>query len=607
MLKSKKDPGNSLRKASVLALSDKPIQIRETVGGTDAADFFKIDLKTRSSLNLGNPRGNTNIALLNGNGKLLRMLRDAKNRGRSIAPLTLEAGTYFLKINGQKNGAGKGQGKKMGYQLRLIATDLPPITPPVSQPQPQPPLPSNSAPRLTTNTGFTATKGTAFSLNADILKVSDAEQSADKLVYTLTALPQNGMLQLNGETLKPGSFFTQADIDSGKLNYKGLPWRVNLTDNTTPDISPAIDKNMTAWVGQKPNSPAGQIYLNDGNSTRAINDSDNVIPQLSIQLSGSKVYWLGQGPSGLKIYTNEGEGIRSIPGSDKLQPLGSKPFQVSGSTVGWTGPDSNNQPGFYLYDGTATKLVTSDKDALSSIQISGSNAIWFSQPAGKTAPEIFFYNGSETKALTDDQKADLFPVISGKNAAWFTVEEGAPPKITYFDGSSSREVPGSSGVQPSPVGMKLSGDKLVWLSQDSQSNAMKLSLYDGNTTIDIPDSDTLQPAGQEAFFTSGSNVIWVGKDATTNLLNLYLYDGSNTRILDNDFQPGGGSSFGAIADFNVVWNTNVDGDPEIYFSNAATQDSFGFTVADGAGGNTEGKVNLNFAAVTLPPPPPPAP
>ena len=55
--------------------------------------------------------------------------------------------------------------------------------------------------------------------NGNLLKATDAEQNSSQLVYTLTRLPEAGLLKLNGDRLKAGGTFTQADIDAGRLVY----------------------------------------------------------------------------------------------------------------------------------------------------------------------------------------------------------------------------------------------------------------------------------------------------------------------------------------------------------------------------------------------------
>jgi VCBS repeat-containing protein len=78
----------------------------------------------------------------------------------------------------------------------------------------------NDAPVLNHNTGMTVEEGaTAVTIIAAMLQVTDIDNSAEQLVYTLTGVAAHGQLQLNGAPLGFGGIFTQADIDAGLLTY----------------------------------------------------------------------------------------------------------------------------------------------------------------------------------------------------------------------------------------------------------------------------------------------------------------------------------------------------------------------------------------------------
>jgi len=50
-----------------------------------------------------------------------------------------------------------------------------------------------------------------------------------------------------------------------------------------------------------------------------------------------------------------------------------------------------------------------------------------------------------------------------------------------------------------------------------------------------------------------------------------------------------------ISGSNVAWSKFVGSTYEIYFGNLAKNDNFGFTVADGVGGTTNGTFNLTLS------------
>ena len=81
-------------------------------------------------------------------------------------------------------------------------------------------IPVNHPPVLTTNLGLSLNEGAAVNLTNTSLLATDPEQGPAQLTYSLNSLPTNGTLFLNGQAVKVGSTFTQADVNSGThLSY----------------------------------------------------------------------------------------------------------------------------------------------------------------------------------------------------------------------------------------------------------------------------------------------------------------------------------------------------------------------------------------------------
>ncbi|MBW4497184.1 MAG: VCBS repeat-containing protein, partial [Oscillatoria princeps RMCB-10] len=79
---------------------------------------------------------------------------------------------------------------------------------------------ANTAPTIAANAGLTVAEGAAAQTIANTaLNVTDAEQAAAQLTYTVTALPAQGTLLLNGTAMAVSGTFTQADIDAGNITY----------------------------------------------------------------------------------------------------------------------------------------------------------------------------------------------------------------------------------------------------------------------------------------------------------------------------------------------------------------------------------------------------
>jgi hypothetical protein len=85
--------------------------------------------------------------------------------------------------------------------------------------------------------GLTLGEGKTKTITNEFLQVTDADTSADQIVYTLTDLPDAGALLLNGVTLGLNATFTQADIDKNLLTY---------ADGTSVSLSDSFGFDVTA-------------------------------------------------------------------------------------------------------------------------------------------------------------------------------------------------------------------------------------------------------------------------------------------------------------------------------------------------------------------------
>ncbi|MDH4152735.1 MAG: tandem-95 repeat protein, partial [Nitrospira sp.] len=80
--------------------------------------------------------------------------------------------------------------------------------------------PVNDAPIVGTNTGLTVDEGaTGTVITTAMLNEGDPDDSGAGLTYTLTAVPSNGTMRLNGTALGVNDTFTQTDIDAGIVTY----------------------------------------------------------------------------------------------------------------------------------------------------------------------------------------------------------------------------------------------------------------------------------------------------------------------------------------------------------------------------------------------------
>lgn len=77
----------------------------------------------------------------------------------------------------------------------------------------------NDVPVIAANTGTTLTAGGLQVVTTAMLNVTDDDQAAAALTYTVQSLPTKGTLKLNSTVLAVNDTFTQADINAGKVSY----------------------------------------------------------------------------------------------------------------------------------------------------------------------------------------------------------------------------------------------------------------------------------------------------------------------------------------------------------------------------------------------------
>ena len=94
-----KDFGNNRQKATLVNITAQPQFLKNTIGGSDRADFLRFNLSSRSSVQatLSKLKANADLTLLRGTGQLVLQSKQKGKKNEAIAT-TLEAGSYFLKI-----------------------------------------------------------------------------------------------------------------------------------------------------------------------------------------------------------------------------------------------------------------------------------------------------------------------------------------------------------------------------------------------------------------------------------------------------------------------------------------------------------------------------
>ncbi len=139
----------------------------------------------------------------------------------------------------------------------------------------------NNPPAVLRNQFLALKEKAASIISKDTVQVIDAD--GDPITFGIKELPENGILELNNNTLTADDTFAQADIDSGNLSYvhNGSEtaedtFNVSATDGNGGDID-SIDVNLEI---EQVNDRPTDILL-ENNEVEENSDSGKVIGQLS--------------------------------------------------------------------------------------------------------------------------------------------------------------------------------------------------------------------------------------------------------------------------------------------------------------------------------------
>ncbi|XGW00223.1 MAG: cadherin-like domain-containing protein [Leptolyngbya sp. BL-A-14] len=172
----------------------------DTVGGSDANDYYQFSLGSATQLSLaltglggGAPNADLDLRVYDAFGTVVASSTNGGNAVESLTINGLIAGTYYIQV-----GAASGSS---AYELDINANNLP---------------------VLLSNNALTVSEGAALTIGNTLLQVTDENNPAAQVTYTLLTPPDpiKGSLSLNGAAIGANSIFTQADINAGKLSYR---------------------------------------------------------------------------------------------------------------------------------------------------------------------------------------------------------------------------------------------------------------------------------------------------------------------------------------------------------------------------------------------------
>lgn len=230
---------------------------------------------------------------------------------------------------------------------------------------------ANSNPTIVNNSATYLEGASATTVANTALQVTDAEQAAAALTFTLTSVPANGSVAKSGSTLAVNGTFTQADIDNGIITY---------THNGSETVSDSFNFSVSDGAGGSatgtfnvtitPVNDAPTVVNNTGLSGVVLNNSVT-ITQTNLLVSDA------DNTAAQLVYT-----LTSIPTGE---------IKLSGSTLGvngtFTQDDINTNKVTYTApaSGTSTSFIFTVSDGTATL---GATTFSITLSAGNTAPVL---------------------------------------------------------------------------------------------------------------------------------------------------------------------------------------------------------------------------
>ena len=197
----------------------------------------------------------------------------------------------------------------------------------------------NDQPLWNNNTGITVNEDDSVTVNTVDLQVTDVDQGATDLTYTLTTSVANGDLKKSGVTLFDGETFSQEDIDLGNLTYlhDGTETVADFFNVTVADGVGGVLGLTSINITINPQNDLPVLAVNGGVS---VNEGDTVT--------------IDNGP--LTITDVDNTPSQIVLTVSQLPTVGV--LKLNGTTLalndGLTQTDINNNVFTYLHDGSET-------------------------------------------------------------------------------------------------------------------------------------------------------------------------------------------------------------------------------------------------------------
>jgi VCBS repeat-containing protein len=266
--------------------------------------------------------------------------------------------------------------------------------------------PINDIPIVVSNLPFTLSEGATSTITNTVLRVTDPDNTALQLRYTLTNTPTSGTLRLNGTNLSVNQTFTQADVDSGRISYRhngsetsSDSFIFNVSDGAGGSTGTRVFSISVTPVNDAPVVvSSGPLTINEGaittitNSILRTSDADTLSSSIrytvptapvfgtlrrsGVILSANDVFTQQDIDNGLITYQHDGSETTSdvfvFQVSDGIAPAISKIFNITVNPVN-DAPVLVNNTGINL-DAATTSVIEINSSQLQVTDVDNSSS-----------------------------------------------------------------------------------------------------------------------------------------------------------------------------------------------------------------------------------------
>lgn len=479
-----------------IGIDEDIIQISDEVESSGTSDRYRFDLvrNQRLTLEVDSDRPLL-VSLLDRDGNIITAANSISST-QSTLSANLQPGTYSIRLVAPEGNS--------NYSFSLFAQTIRPVT--------------------GVNETLSLTAGATAIITSDILQSSSSQRLPRTVIYKVTEIPEFGRIELDDRRLSEDSYFTQSDIEQGKLTYvnNGRFIRLNgknislngevvsldpsfrsiegyagnfsrpnyvwsskelgvdgdyeillydettqtikqITDNQTNDIFPLVGGGNVVWSGFDGNDYEIFLFLSETNEVRQLTNND--VNDYAQDIDITSIIWnsaFPNGPSAAFYYD-----IQTDSTAELLMPN-----QTSHSKDNFAVQLNNEQVLWHGFDGNDYEVLLFDVESMASTQVTNDSFNNFAAASSEKLVAINTFDGNEREIFIYDSDTQTFHQITDnefedraydidQNLIVGNRFDGEDVEVYAYDYLTGEELRVTDNTTEDRV-VGVAGDKVIW-------------------------------------------------------------------------------------------------------------------------------------------------